>query len=403
MPTSDIKKGPLYVDSTNNRVGVGTSTPTSIVHTEENTTGASIVRHKNTSNTSGAHSRLIIQNGGTSGGDTLINLDSQTSGSRFTLGVDNSANKFVIANADKGSFDGSNEAMVITSGGNVGIGQSSPNQKLDVNGNIVTDSYSLGAGNGIFLRRGYETNAQPSITVEDHNGSAPDGLGVNGWDGVSFRTTGTERMRIKADGEINIGGEDYTDAHLNVRHNGGGSSGWQGAAIAVYGAYGGKISFVDNSDLASSGSGYSLYTSDNGNDFYVQGNTNSTTNSGGVYLNDRATSWSSASDERQKENLVDITGALDDLATLRTVKGNYIWSPNQTKAFLIAQDVQAILPEAVSIQNKNDDAEDQRLGLDYNQMIPLLVAALNEAKTKIETLETNQAALETRIAALEAN
>ena len=27
MPTSDIKKGPLYVDSTNNRVGVGTSSP----------------------------------------------------------------------------------------------------------------------------------------------------------------------------------------------------------------------------------------------------------------------------------------------------------------------------------------------------------------------------------------
>jgi len=28
MPTSDIKKGPLYVDSTNNRVGIGTSSPT---------------------------------------------------------------------------------------------------------------------------------------------------------------------------------------------------------------------------------------------------------------------------------------------------------------------------------------------------------------------------------------
>ena len=27
MATSDIKKGPLYVDSTNNRVGVGTASP----------------------------------------------------------------------------------------------------------------------------------------------------------------------------------------------------------------------------------------------------------------------------------------------------------------------------------------------------------------------------------------
>ena len=121
--------GTLYLDSTNNRVGIGTTSPSSIFHTEENTTSASIVRHKNTSNTSGAHSRLIIQNGGTSGGDTIINLDSQTSGSRFTLGVDNSANKFVIANADKGSFDGNNEAMVIDSSGNVGIG-GSPSQRL---------------------------------------------------------------------------------------------------------------------------------------------------------------------------------------------------------------------------------------------------------------------------------
>jgi len=32
MPTSDVKKGPLYVDSTNNRVGVGTSSPSRQLH-----------------------------------------------------------------------------------------------------------------------------------------------------------------------------------------------------------------------------------------------------------------------------------------------------------------------------------------------------------------------------------
>lgn len=282
-----------------------------------------------------------------------------------------------------------NTLYVDSTNNRVGVGTSSPTAALDVkaNNDVQIEVERTGAGGGF-------------IGVDSSNVM---NIGRIGPVDLAFKTGNTERMRIKADGEINIGGEDYTDAHLNVRHNGGGPNGWQGAAIAVYGAYGGKISFVDNSDLAPSGAGYSLYTSDLGNDFYVQGNTNSTTNSGGVYLNNRATSWSSASDERQKENLVDITNALDDLATLRTVKGNYIWSPNQTKAFLIAQDVQAILPEAVSIQNKNDDAEDQRLGLDYNQIIPLLVAALNEAKSKIETLETNQVALEARITALETN
>ena len=35
MATSDIKKGPLYVDSTNNRVGIGTSSPATALHINE--------------------------------------------------------------------------------------------------------------------------------------------------------------------------------------------------------------------------------------------------------------------------------------------------------------------------------------------------------------------------------
>jgi len=122
----------------------------------------------------------------------------------WLINTANADGKLRFSRRGEGGSPSNNERLVIETGGSVGIGQSSPNQKLDVNGNIVTDSYSLGAGNGIFLRRGYETNAQPSITVEDHNGSAPDGLGVNGWDGVSFRTTGTERMRIDSSGRVTM-------------------------------------------------------------------------------------------------------------------------------------------------------------------------------------------------------
>ena len=158
--------------------------------------------------------------------------------------------------------------------------------------------------------------------------------------------------------------------------------------------YGGGISFVDSgSNPADGDNGYKMHTVDGGNDFYIRGTTSKTASSGGVYLNDFATSWSSASDERQKENIVNITGALDDVATLRAVKANYIWS-DTTRAFLIAQDVQAVLPEAVSIQNKEAEEAEQRLGIDYYQVVPLLVAALKEAKTKIETLEIKVAALE---------
>ena len=169
----------LKVDATNNRVGIGTTSPSSIFHTEENTTSASIVRHKNTSNTSSAHSRLIIQNGGTSGGDALINLDTQASGSRFTLGVDRSASKFVIANADKSSFDGSNEAMVITSGG----------VKQIKNGNLNIQSTYIDFSGDIST----PTTAAAIFRPADNT--------------LAFSTANTERLRILSSGGITFNGD----------------------------------------------------------------------------------------------------------------------------------------------------------------------------------------------------
>ena len=134
--------------------------------------------------------------------------------------------------------------------------------------------------------------------------------------------------------------------------------------------------------------GYSIYAKNSGDDFFIRGHTGLTSSAtGGAQLNDRATSWTSASDERDKENLIPITNAVDKIKTLRTVTGNYYWAPETSCAFLIAQDVQQVLPEAVSIMDKEAEGDNQRLGLAYAQTIPLLTAALQEAIAKIETLE----------------
>jgi hypothetical protein len=108
--------------------------------------------------------------------------------------------------------------------------------------------------------------------------------------------------------------------------------------------------------------------------------------SGGVYLaTASATAWSSASDERVKENLIEITDAASKVSTLRAVTGNYIWDDvSIRKPFLIAQDVQAVLPEAVStIDNENGE----QLNLAYTEIIPLLVAAIKELKAEIDLLK----------------
>jgi trimeric autotransporter adhesin len=105
---------------------------------------------------------------------------------------------------------------------------------------------------------------------------------------------------------------------------------------------------------------------------------------GGVSLNAGATAWVSASDERVKENLQEITGAANKIASLRAVTGNYTWDESKkSRAFLIAQDVLEVLPEAVETKNPDE------LGLAYTDVIPLLVAAIKELKAEIDLLKGN--------------
>lgn len=104
--------------------------------------------------------------------------------------------------------------------------------------------------------------------------------------------------------------------------------------------------------------------------------------SGGVYLSDGATSWAAISDERKKTDLLPITDALVKVNSLRAVTGRYVWDEKR-RAFLIAQEVQQVLPEAVDVA---DDA-DGTLGLAYTDVIPLLVASIKELNAKVAALE----------------
>jgi hypothetical protein len=122
--------------------------------------------------------------------------------------------------------------------------------------------------------------------------------------------------------------------------------------------------------------------------------------SGGVYLTNTGTSWTSNSDERLKENLVPITNALTKVNTLRAVIGNFISDETKKKTpFLIAQDVQAVLPEAISTTMvKDDETNTQYLGVAYTEVIPLLVASIKELKTIVDTQAAEIAELKAKVA-----
>ena len=65
----------------------------------------------------------------------------------------------------------------------------------------------------------------------------------------------------------------------------------------------------------------------------------------------------------------------------------------------------AVPPEAVTGTHNevDDDGNAVMQGIDQSKLVPLLTAALKEAITKIETLETEMTSVKARLDALEAN
>jgi hypothetical protein len=109
------------------------------------------------------------------------------------------------------------------------------------------------------------------------------------------------------------------------------------------------------------------------------------------------------SDGRYKEDVQTLSNATDLVSRLNPVQ--FKWKAHEihnldvgkTDVGFIAQEVQEVLSDtdysdSVVVTNKTDDEE--YLGLGETKLIPLLTAALQEAITKIETLETKVAALE---------
>lgn len=292
----------------------------------------------------------------------------------------------------------------------IGIGTSTPETLLDVRGDVTvgpkstTDEFQ-----GISIKNGKDSSAAATVSFVDFENDLGTQtahiLGEHKTDGSSalrFAVTPAgarntdrrvEAARFTGAGSLLVGTTtDYGRIHSFENGFDPNSTGWLQASYVASGTYGGGIAFLDETPGTR---GYAAYVADSGNDFFITGHTSLTgAATGGVKLNDRATSWTSASDEREKENLTPITGAIDKIKTLRTVTGNYIWDTATDCAFLIAQDVQQVLPEAVNVMNKDAAVDDQRLGLAYTQTIPLLTAALKEAISKIETLEAKVAALE---------
>ena len=116
-------------------------------------------------------------------------------------------------------------------------------------------------------------------------------------------------------------------------------------------------------------------------------------NSNGVQLTSGATSWSAYSGERLKDVTGTYDNALEDLKQLKPIKFTWKQHPeNGPQVGVIAQSVQNVVPEAMNTLTYPTDGNEY-LGVRYAELIPILIAGLQEATTRIEALEAQVALL----------
>ena len=110
---------------------------------------------------------------------------------------------------------------------------------------------------------------------------------------------------------------------------------------------------------------------------------------GAIRTTDGATSYTSASDYRLKENEVAISDGITRLKQLKPYRFNFKNNPDKTVDGFFAHEVSSVVPEAASGEkdavDENGDIEPQEI--DQAKLVPLLVSALQEAIDRIEVLE----------------
>jgi hypothetical protein len=276
------------------------------------------------------------------------------------------------------------ERMRIDSSGNVGIGNTAPNTLLYVRQATATGASTTGTnqctlenngavGVSLITPTANQATIRHSTALDQTSSSIVfDGAGRF----MAFTTVnGAERMRINNNGDLLIG----TNANL-------GSTG----RVNILSANANPTLMELRYNNAGAGQRW-IVAIDSNNGYFLYNH-----NGVGVTVTNGATSWSAVSDERLKTDLQPIENALNKVNQLRSVTGRFKSDGEGTsRSFLIAQDVEKVLPEAVSpYKNPNSEDETEYLAVSYTDVIPLLVAAIKEQqsiiqdlKARIETLE----------------
>lgn len=268
-------------------------------------------------------------------------------------------------------YVGGSERARIDTSGNFGIGGTpSGTYKLEVNGAVAASSFN-GSGAGLTgtassLTVGTATNATTATTANGLNTAnsyqiSALGLGASPAATASSISTGTVNSYFRINNAYLSSGGDLCHLATHAWYNGAAWTG-DGTAGGLFQINGQTFNWYKGSASTSP-----VYTAQMTLDA-----------SGNLVATGNVTAFS---DIKLKENLTPIGDALHKVTQLNGFTYNRIdieGSPRQ--AGLIAQEVQAVLPEVVM-------DHDGTLSVAYGNMVGLLVEAIKELKAEIEELK----------------
>jgi hypothetical protein len=313
------------------------------------------------------------------------------------------------------------DVLTMTPSGDVGVGTTNPTSFTGFMGSSAIAT-TINSNNGVVLnlQRGTDVNNAGIGAMQflNTNNSSDTGMGSGSQllglisiqnvtsDGNTSSDAGgnlrlytkqeagscLERMRITSAGNVGIGTTNPS-CRMNVQALS--SAPW---ALCINradssGANSGRV-FFDSS------AGAWCIVNENGN-FQLRWNGTPGTSSGTAKLEvvANANAWTAVSDERLKENISEISNALDIIKDKRCSRFNYVDDSEKRKTVgFIAQDWVDDLPEIVNaskgldVDDENDT--DEYLGLEYQGVIPVLTKAIQEQQTMIEDLKARIETLE---------
>ena len=198
-------------------------------------------------------------------------------------------------------------------------------------------------------------------------------------------TSEIEYMRLLDNGNLCVGGMTNTSSNANMQSPGQGNGNTAvGCAVQKDGR------FICNS--AGSFSSFGRNQTGLVLSFTRQGG-----DQGGISVAVGSVSYGSGSDYRLKENVSLLTDGITRVKQLVPKRFNFIEDTTDTlRDGFLAHEVSSIVPEAITGTKDEVDSDNKPVyqQIDQAKLVPLLTAALQEAITKIETLETKVAALE---------